>query len=923
MTETARGARWWRFDLHAHTPASPDYGKGPDQAELKQRTPHEWLADFMMAKLDCVAITDHNTGEWINPLKRAYDEMRRESPEGFRPLCLFPGVELTVGGGVHLLAIFDRDKSESEVDALLGAVGFPMDRKGTTDGVARQSVREAAATIRAHGALAIPAHADKARGLFSSSSGSALKGLLEDSNVTAIEVVDTSAPKPGVYRESALRITEVLGSDSHDPRGTEGKPLPGGRFTWVKMGEPSLDGLRLALLDGMGFSILRSDETDQDPNQEPTINIERIQIRNAHLMGRGDPAIAHFSPRLTGIIGGRGTGKSTLIEMLRLALRRDNDLHHDARSAFERFARVSSRSAGGALEKETEAVVTIWKGGSRYRICWRQDGAGLVIERESGERWIPEAGDVRTRFPVRILSQKEVLALAESPSGLLHHVDEAVETHQGWSEQNLRKLEADFKAKRSEARSLIERLRHRQRIEGQLADLERQMEVFQKAGHQDVLRDFQRQARQERIFNDWREGVDAAVASIRSVAEQIEPDDLPTGEFAPAKREPDASAIALLQAASDRRSQAVVSLAREAGALERFRTQWDREIAASEWAASRTAARSAYARLVARLEEAGVSDPGAYGALIQERRLVRDKLIQMDALQERHDRVHQQADEILHEIQRTRRARTQARSDFLRSVLGDSTHVRMDIIPYGLNPEAAEAAFRCAISREDGRLEAAILQNGEGELADLYAGLPKDPVERMNTLTDRTQRLKEKLSSWSTHGATERRRQHLINHLKSLTPDQLDDLLLWWPEDGVDVRYRRSNSGQFVPIYRGSPGQKSAAILAFLLSYGDRPIVLDQPEDDLDNSLIYDLIVRQLRDSKKRRQVIVVTHNANILVNGDAELVIRMDFIKGQCVINPQQTGCLQNPAVRRGVCNVMEGGLRAFENRYRRLKER
>ena len=78
-------------------------------------------------------------------------------------------------------------------------------------------------------------------------------------------------------------------------------------------------------------------------------------------------------------------------------------------------------------------------------------------------------------------------------------------------------------------------------------------------------------------------------------------------------------------------------------------------------------------------------------------------------------------------------------------------------------------------------------------------------------------------------------------------------------------------------IEQGSPGQKTAALLAFILSYGDEPLLLDQPEDDLDNELIYDLIVQQLRKTKGKRQVIVVTHNANIVVNGDAEMVFPLE----------------------------------------------
>jgi len=121
---TYPGSRWWKFDFHTHTPASEDYGKGPQQAQLKHRTPREWLFDYMRAGIDCIAVTDHNSGAWIEPLKSALKELESEKPEGFRPIYLFPGVEISVYGGVHLLAILDPSCTTSDVDSLLGAVGF-------------------------------------------------------------------------------------------------------------------------------------------------------------------------------------------------------------------------------------------------------------------------------------------------------------------------------------------------------------------------------------------------------------------------------------------------------------------------------------------------------------------------------------------------------------------------------------------------------------------------------------------------------------------------------------------------------------------------------------------------------------------------------------------------------------------------------
>ena len=102
------GSRWWKFDFHAHTPVSEDYGKGPQQEQLKQMTPKDWLLCYMQAGIDCVAVTDHNSGAWIDELKNALDDFDKNNPEEYRPIHLFPGVEISVQGGIHVLAIFGR-----------------------------------------------------------------------------------------------------------------------------------------------------------------------------------------------------------------------------------------------------------------------------------------------------------------------------------------------------------------------------------------------------------------------------------------------------------------------------------------------------------------------------------------------------------------------------------------------------------------------------------------------------------------------------------------------------------------------------------------------------------------------------------------------------------------------------------------------
>lgn len=118
------GARWWKVDFHTHTPASNDWRGAPDLA------PEDWLLTFMRAKVDAVVVTDHNSGAWIDKLKSTYARMKaaRDGDNGghgdFRDLTLFPGVEISANGGVHILAVFDPSATTGDVDSLLGRVDY-------------------------------------------------------------------------------------------------------------------------------------------------------------------------------------------------------------------------------------------------------------------------------------------------------------------------------------------------------------------------------------------------------------------------------------------------------------------------------------------------------------------------------------------------------------------------------------------------------------------------------------------------------------------------------------------------------------------------------------------------------------------------------------------------------------------------------
>src|SRR5690606_8518936 len=153
----------------------------------------------------------------------------------------------------------------------------------------------------------------------------------------AIEIVDSAWTKPPAYEQARVRWTELVGSDAHHPSGQQGQRYPGSHFTWVKMGAPSIDGLRLALRDGP-LSVRRSDSEVGDPNEHAALVLESIEVAGARYMGRPEAFTLELNPWLNAIVGGRGTGKSTTVEFLRLALGRENELPEELSNEFEKYS---------------------------------------------------------------------------------------------------------------------------------------------------------------------------------------------------------------------------------------------------------------------------------------------------------------------------------------------------------------------------------------------------------------------------------------------------------------------------------------------------------------------------------------------------------------------------------------------------------
>lgn len=178
-------------------------------------------------------------------------------------------------------------------------------------------------------------------------------------------------------------------------------------------------------------------------------------------------------------------------------------------------------------------------------------------------------------------------------------------------------------------------------------------------------------------------------------------------------------------------------------------------------------------------------------------------------------------------------------------------------------------------------------------------------------------------------------------HLKQLPPprslppteqrnyrDWLKRFAKWlYSADHISLQYSIDYDG--VDIRKLSPGTRGIVLLLLYLALDeadDRPLIIDQPEENLDPKSIYDELIPLFRAAKAKRQVVLVTHNANLVVNTDADQVIVAQVgthAPGQLPHITYTSGGLEDAKIRRLVCDILEGGDEAFRERARRLRVR
>ncbi|UZW12548.1 AAA family ATPase [Clostridium pasteurianum] len=888
-------AKWRKIDFHTHTPESRCF-KNRNNVNSKQ-----WIDAVMKSGLDAVVVTDHNSVGWI-------DRLRNELKDN-KDLFIFPGIEFCVGTSfTHILVIFDPKMKIEDIEGFVMQCGLlKSDWGDTTKCIDEKTFSDVIKKYREK-VLIIPAHFNEEKGLCKTIGQNGIKEFYSKINFDAIEVRnenDINEVNNKIKNEIIPNMAVVTGSDNPGNNTGEHDLINFGKaYTWIKLSEFSLEGLRQAFLDyeTRSYCVLSNGNLCEDKNIVKHNYISGMKIANLKHI---DELNFRLSPNLNCIIGGRGSGKSTIVEMIRLA--------------FKQYDEKKKNHIINNTYRDDTNIDVYYKFGSISEYCVHVKG------KKNEKIWNVESDDGITndipKFPISIYSQKELFNIIEDEnnseknenSPLLEIIDENV---------SLKKSEVYEKIAtiRKEILTLVEEInviRNQTReIKTLKAEIELSKSKLSKLQNTGIIDKRNELMTLKEAYNRLKEILKENISLLDDMAKSFERKVIQSSERDSKLLNNEINNKYIkdnILNINHINENLLKSMLESKFQLENE----NKKIEENELKIIIDKKQVEYNKLLDSINGINIDD---YKIIENE---INEKNIKLIKLTQKELEENLCVDKIRDKIQKYIEAYEEL-SNLRRGII-ETINDRAVNIQLKINTMSNSDKWLSSIRSELGKSN-----NFDSEFEKIKkkifkqnGGIRKDEFQRwLEFLT-----LKEDASIKNYLNVSNCDVRFEKLWLDKKKENTIQALINFIPEDKVEIKIiNKINKRNKININEASPGQKSAAILAFILNQGDSPLIIDQPEDDLDNSLIIDLVVESIRNTKNSRQIIIVTHNPNIPVLGDAEGIVILDRSQNGKVIfkNGKKTGCIEEKMIKEGICEIMEGGIQSFkfrENKYKYIK--
>ena len=693
-----------------------------------------------------------------------------------------------------------------------------------------------------------------------------------------------------------LRFSDNPFSDKSSKHGLWGI---GKSYTWLKMSQtPNLESVRQALIS-YDMRVRKDVECSNIPDKQPDMIIRKIQISDCILNEKEDIKIS-FNPQMNTIIGGRGSGKSSIIRTIAGAMNSFsgenlNIISEEQKNFYKENGKSkSSGTRKGIFKRTSQVSVFIERLSDLYKIevtdiKGMENQTRKLFKYIDGEWNVIEDEHFLDLFKAQIFTQKQIYELAMDSNSLMAIIDADIkELPQCLSEKDaaLNNLVSKALEISNSKRIILDK----PRLETELLDIESQISKYEKSGISDTLKEKQLFDDQEKALLSYIDRKKNKIDEIKKYLDEvvIAYDDVTDSEIK-----------SLLEEDLNEFKLDINRLNQFCNEMLSKNDKLFEKLDNTEWKKKRIAIQNKYVSVMQNLQDNGL-DTVKLDTLMEQRNnkkeeidriLIKEKqLCKLEEEYESLESVYRNKVDIIYKL----------RNNFIQEVIGNDKNVKFQLAK-NRNRNSFINNLKAIMQKEITSVDDDI-----NELADLYFK-KEDGIEKYKKMLISI-RNKEDQKSLS------KKTRDIIT---SIAEDSFARMIAFIPDDDLIVSYRPEKAKKFIPLSNASAGQKTTTILTFLLAYGNQPLLLDQPEDDLDNRLVYDLIVARLKVAKSKRQIIVVTHNANIPVNGDSEYIISMDSETD--IIQVNQTGTMDDESMRQEICDVMEGTKDAFEMRAKK----